>query len=124
MGELADEPEETFTAQYDFVSSLYCTLFTTFGRQRREHRVFTALLKAAPGLEERLMTGTEEDIHFISTMVSQIIRYPLHFLRHLFASCKKVHQVRDPTIPRASSLQLLIGCHLPMNLLFLLLHGT
>jgi hypothetical protein len=91
MGELADEPEETFTAEY--VSSLLlfphfcCTLFTTFGRQRREHRVFTALLKAAPGLEERLMTGTEEDIHFISMMVSQVIRYLLHFLRH-FISCQ------------------------------------
>lgn len=54
MGELADEPEETFTAQ-----------------ERREHRVFTALLKAAPGLEERLMTGTEEDVRFISMMLQK-----------------------------------------------------
>lgn len=59
----------------------YCTfLFTTFVRERREHRVFTALLNAVPGLEDRLMTGTEEDIHFIATLVSKMTEYCLHSL--------------------------------------------
>ncbi|KAH7904496.1 hypothetical protein BJ138DRAFT_1237326, partial [Hygrophoropsis aurantiaca] len=44
LGELADEPEESFTAE-----------------ERREHRVFHNLLQMVPGLEERLMTGEAED---------------------------------------------------------------
>jgi hypothetical protein len=45
-----------------------------FGSERREHRVFTALLKIAPGLEEHLMTGTQEDICFTATLVSPLTK--------------------------------------------------
>jgi hypothetical protein len=36
----------------------HCVLFS---RQRREHRVFGALLQMIPGLEERLMENSDED---------------------------------------------------------------
>jgi len=51
--ELADRPEESFTAE-----------------ERREHRVFLSLLQSVPGLEERLMNGSEEDF----THVGELLR--------------------------------------------------
>ena len=42
-------------------------------RERREHGVFQKLLQMVPGLEERLLNGSEEDIVFVADMVS---RYP------------------------------------------------
>jgi hypothetical protein len=41
-----------------------------FCRRRREHRVFNALLQMVPGLEDRLMGGSDEDIVAIAEMVS------------------------------------------------------
>lgn len=38
--------------------------------ERREHRVFTTLLQMVPGLEARLMEGTEEDLVMIAELVS------------------------------------------------------
>lgn len=43
-------------------------------RQRREHHVFIALLQAVPGLEERLMNGTQEDAVAIGELVSHTVR--------------------------------------------------
>ncbi|KAH7919885.1 hypothetical protein BV22DRAFT_1050765 [Leucogyrophana mollusca] len=54
LGELADEPEETFTAE-----------------ERREHRVFRSLLQMVPGLEERLMTGEAEDAVTVAELVQK-----------------------------------------------------
>jgi hypothetical protein len=39
-------------------------------RQRREHRVFGTLLQMVPGLEERLMEGSEDDVVAIAEMAS------------------------------------------------------
>jgi hypothetical protein len=39
-------------------------------RQRREHGVFRMLLQMVPGLEDRLIEGSEEDILSIAVMVS------------------------------------------------------
>ena len=46
-------------------------------RQRREHRVFSALLQMVPGLEERLMEGSEDDVVAIAELVrrGRIFRY-------------------------------------------------
>jgi hypothetical protein len=41
-----------------------------YRRERREHRVFTKLLQMVPGLEERLMSSSEEEVVFIADMVS------------------------------------------------------
>lgn len=38
-------------------------------RERREHRVFTKLLQMVPGLEERLMNSSEEEVVFVADMV-------------------------------------------------------
>lgn len=74
LGELADEPEESFTYEYVPFRIVYkssLTFFKTlFGRQRREHRVFEALLQMIPGLEDRLMNGSEEDIVAVAELVS------------------------------------------------------
>ena len=37
-----------------------------------EHRVYAELLRLSPGLEERLNTGTEQDLHYVSDMVSRL----------------------------------------------------
>ena len=44
--------------------------FPTFYRQRREHRVFSALLEMIPGLEERLLdAGNDGDVMKIAESV-------------------------------------------------------
>jgi hypothetical protein len=41
-------------------------------RERREHNVFRALLKSVPGLEERLMTGSEEEMGIVAELVRNL----------------------------------------------------
>jgi hypothetical protein len=50
-----------------------------FHRERREQNVFTSLLKMIPGLEERLMTGSEEEILHIADLVSTTLIRVLHY---------------------------------------------
>jgi hypothetical protein len=50
MGEWAGRPEETFTLE------CVCDI-----KQRREHRVFDALLQMVPGLEQRLVQSSDDD---------------------------------------------------------------
>lgn len=47
----------------------------TYSRERREHRVYQALLQMIPGLEERLMEASDEDIIHISGLVSALANY-------------------------------------------------
>ncbi|KJA23573.1 hypothetical protein HYPSUDRAFT_137585 [Hypholoma sublateritium FD-334 SS-4] len=55
IGERAEDPEEDFTFQ-----------------EQREHKVFCALLKSVPGLEEKLMgANSEEDIQSIAAMLQK-----------------------------------------------------
>ncbi|THH16841.1 hypothetical protein EW146_g3868 [Bondarzewia mesenterica] len=54
MGELAEQPEENFTAE-----------------ERREHNVFNTLLQSVPGLEERLMNGSEDDMAQIAELIQK-----------------------------------------------------
>jgi hypothetical protein len=39
-------------------------------RERREHHIFRALLNTVPGLEERIMTGSEDEV----TIVAELVR--------------------------------------------------
>ena len=41
-------------------------------RERREHRVFQQLLQMIPGLEDRLMSGSADDVVHIADLVSQM----------------------------------------------------
>ena len=52
--------------------SKFDCIWTLYNRQRREHRVFEALLMMIPGLEERLMNGSEEDTVGIAEMVRSV----------------------------------------------------
>lgn len=71
-------------------------------RERREHRVYKTLLQTIPGLEEQLMTGSEEEILRISDLVSSVLSVLLAcwllFFSHSF---KKVLQVLGQMTPRA-----------------------
>jgi hypothetical protein len=44
-------------------------------RERREHQVFTKLLQMIPGLEERIMGGSEEEVVFIADLVRTLTVY-------------------------------------------------
>jgi hypothetical protein len=77
LGEQAGEPEESFTEEYVrilffisyFIVYLPLTHCSSSNRQRREHRVFDALLQMVPGLEDRLLNGAEEDVMHVAEMV-------------------------------------------------------
>jgi hypothetical protein len=45
----------------------------SIGRERREHRVFQQLLQMVPGLEERLLEGSDEDVIHIGELVRDIL---------------------------------------------------
>jgi hypothetical protein len=69
MGELADRAEETFTQEYVMWSISDFRRQFTINRERREHRVFRLLLQMIPGMEDRLMESSEEDIVHIAELV-------------------------------------------------------
>ena len=48
---------------------MYAADINILPRERREHRVFEALLLMVPGLEQRLMDGNEEDVVEVAEMV-------------------------------------------------------
>ncbi|KIM72920.1 hypothetical protein PILCRDRAFT_81530, partial [Piloderma croceum F 1598] len=54
MGELRDQPEETFTLE-----------------ERREHRLFQQLLQIVPGLEDRIMEGSDEELSHIAELIQK-----------------------------------------------------
>ncbi|KAF9473562.1 hypothetical protein BDN70DRAFT_899679 [Pholiota conissans] len=54
MGERVDEPDAAFSEQ-----------------EQREHKIFLALLLIVPGLEERFMTSSEEEVHSIAAMLQK-----------------------------------------------------
>jgi hypothetical protein len=61
-------------------------------RNRREHRVFTALLQMVPGLEDRLTDGGGSDVVAIAEMVRLIIIcIVMDDCVYCYGSYKKVH---------------------------------
>lgn len=55
--------------RFDALSHL--TLITTFhASELSENRIYSELLKLSPGLEERINTGSEQDLHYVADMVS------------------------------------------------------
>jgi hypothetical protein len=75
MGELQDQPEETFTLESVFVLFILIDIMLinqSVMRERREHRIFKQLLMMIPGLEERLLDGSDETIMHIGELVSRI----------------------------------------------------
>lgn len=76
MRELADAPEESFTTAkcvYCLASiPLFLITCTYLRRENCEHRVFATLLQMVPGLEGRLIEGSDDDLTMIAEMVSLI----------------------------------------------------
>ena len=73
----SNTPDENFTIEF----ASFCHPIITcsgFIRERREHRIFQELLKGIPGLEERLMTGSEDEVVVVAELVSS--RYSLRDL--------------------------------------------
>ena len=71
MGELAEQPEDTFSHEYVFNVFLDSDSKPHF-RERREHKVFQQLLQMIPGLEECLMEGSDDDIVHVAELVCGI----------------------------------------------------
>jgi hypothetical protein len=80
MGELADRAEDTFTREYVMWSILIFVIDSpSLARERREHQVFRTLLQMIPGMEDRLMEGSEEDIVHIAELVCNSGASCVHF---------------------------------------------
>lgn len=71
-----------------------------FFRERREHRLFKALLNIVPNLEARIMNGSSEEIKMIADLVSTNSYHILLWSNFSRNSCKRVLQVPDPMIRR------------------------
>jgi hypothetical protein len=79
MGELSEQPEECFTQEYVLLPSPRCLTHLPF-RERQEHRVFQLLLQMIPGLEERLVEGSEENIIHVAELVCFLLATCLEHL--------------------------------------------
>jgi hypothetical protein len=56
-------------------------LIADLPRERREHRVFTKLLQMIPGMEERIMNSSEEEVTFVADLVrapTSTVRLSVH----------------------------------------------
>jgi hypothetical protein len=68
--ELDESPDEQFTAEcVRYAYGVYNVTRLDSVRERKEHRVFTKLLQMVPGLLDRLMNGTEEEVIFVAELV-------------------------------------------------------
>jgi hypothetical protein len=69
MAELANEPEENFTAEYIicYLNTLLCHLLTL--PYYPENDMNTPYLKTIPGLEEHLVQGLEDKLAIVAELV-------------------------------------------------------
>ena len=68
IAEQADTPDEDFTAEFAALLLPVVTYSYLF-RERREHKIFKELLNGVPGLEERLMTGSGDEVGIVAELV-------------------------------------------------------
>ena len=54
-----------------------------FFRERREQKIFQALLTSVPGLEERLKTGSEDEVAIVAELVSSLYIAQLYLVADL-----------------------------------------
>jgi hypothetical protein len=69
LGDLLEQAEGTFTLEYVIGFCLPYKLVDTWIRERRERKIFQQLLQMIPGLEERLLDGSSENLAHISELV-------------------------------------------------------
>jgi hypothetical protein len=77
MREHVDQPDDAFADEYVFRPVNYIKDFNRLTREHREHRVFDHLLHMIPGLRERLMEASTEEIVHIGELVSRTLYYQL-----------------------------------------------
>jgi hypothetical protein len=66
--ELAETPDESFTTEQ--AAMLFTKAFLLMcNRERREHSIYQELMKTVPGLEERLMTSSEDELSIVAELV-------------------------------------------------------
>jgi hypothetical protein len=64
--------DEDYTAECGNFHFLELHLPIFLSRERREHAVFKALLSLVPNMEERIMTGSKDDLTEIADLASFI----------------------------------------------------
>lgn len=69
MGELSERSEDTFSHEYTLSPHICMKNSFIPTRERREHRIFKHLLRMVPGLEDRVMEGSDEDFVHIAELV-------------------------------------------------------
>lgn len=99
MGELSEQPEENFTHECVLLSFFWTSDPFLAVRERREHRVFQVLLQMIPGLEERLVEGSEENVIHVAELVCFHISYWLYVTDT--RRSRKVLPAPDPMILKA-----------------------
>jgi hypothetical protein len=72
IAEQADAPDEDFIAEFAALVLPVVTCSYLF-RERQEHKIFKELLNGVPGLEERLMTGSGDEVGIVAELVSFLI---------------------------------------------------
>lgn len=73
---------------------------TIRSRERREHRIFQRLMEMVPGLEDRLVEGSDEGVVHIAELVSGyiILRASMGLT---YSRSRKVLPAQDPMTRRA-----------------------
>jgi hypothetical protein len=64
------DEDEDYTAEFIPFHFLKLHFLTFLSRERQEHAVFKALLTLIPNFEERIMTGSEDNLAEIADSVS------------------------------------------------------
>jgi hypothetical protein len=66
------DEDEDYTAEFILFHFLELHFLTFLTRERQEHAVFKALLTLIPNFEERIMTGSEDNLAEIANSASFI----------------------------------------------------
>jgi hypothetical protein len=82
--ELVETPDTKFTAEYIVILSVKIYLLKG-DRERRKNAIYKELLKIIPGLEERLMTGSDNELIVVAELVGvvNLVSLPLVLISHL-----------------------------------------
>ena len=77
------------------------TTSQNFSRERREHQVFEELLRSIPGLEERLVQGSEDEVDVVAELVSIWSVAVIHSLLISVVSLPKARPRQEAMIQKA-----------------------
>lgn len=101
--ERAEEPEESFTPEYVTFATAFLLILVEslyIFRERREYKVYRQLLQMVPGLEERLVSGSDEEVTHIGDLVCIALTVFLSVSFQIPCRFKKGPRPPDQTIQR------------------------